>query len=188
MVKGVLPGQGLSLASGEDRELLVGGGVEEHLHAAGAEGVLDPLGQIHRLAPQLKVEAVLEQNLELDAQYPALGQHAPHAFDHITEVPLNGQVGDDHGLPKKGPHLGAADVEYVGQLSQVRECDVVLRSGQTIAAPGSVDIQGDVPLPADLVDGLQLRLGVQRAQLRGLGEVDQTGLNGVLVAGIGPVY
>ena len=37
------------------------------------------------------------------------------------------------------------------------------------------------------MDGLQLRLGVQGAQLRGLGEVDQAGLDRVLVAGVGPV-
>ena len=44
-----------------------------------------------------------------------------------------------------------------------------------------------MPLPAHLVDGLQLRLGVQGAQLSGLGEVDQAGLDRVLVAGVGPV-
>ena len=96
-------------------------------------------------------------------------------------------VGDDRRLAEQGPHLGAADVKYVRQTGQVGELHIVPRRGQPIAAPGPVDVQIH-PIPAaDGPEALQLRPGIQQPGLGGLGEIQHTGLDGVLPSGIGPM-
>ena len=99
-------------------------------------------GQSHGTAAQLLIEAVLEQDLKLDAQQPPLGQHTAHALDHVPEVLLDGRVGDNHRLAKQGPYLGAADVKHIGQPGQVGESYIVFLCPQAVAAPGPVNVQG----------------------------------------------
>ena len=77
------------------------------------------------MTAQLQVQAVLKQRLELEAQQAALGQHPAVALDTVPEIPLKGGAGDDHRLTEQGPHLGAADVEHVGQPGQVGEIHIV---------------------------------------------------------------
>ncbi len=172
---------------GEDGVLLVGGGVVEHGIPPLLQGPAEVQGQADGLAGQVEVEAVLQHGLELDPQQPALGQHPPVLLEMVPEVPLEGGVGQDQGLPKEEPLLGAPQVEGVAPAGQVGEGHVTGGAHEAVAQPGPVHIEEEATVLAGLPEVVQLRQGVEGAVLRGLGEVDHPRLDHVLPGLVLPV-
>ena len=89
-------------------------------------------------------------------------------------------LGKDQGLPEESAVFGAADVEYVGQGRVVRQSHV--SAGQGGAQPCPVQEEEEAMLVAALPEGRQLRLGVDGAGFRGVGDVGHGGLHLMLVA------
>ena len=108
-------------------------------------------------------------------------------LDEITEVLLQSAIGNDHRLSEKRTDLGTANIEHIAEPGQIRQGNVVALSRQAIAQPGPVHKQVQPQLPANAADGLQLIQGIQGAQLRRGGKIDQLRLNRMLEALVRPV-
>ena len=93
----------------------------------------------------------------------------------------------DHRLPEEGAHLGAADVEGVGEPGDVLQGHVRRRGHQAVAQPRPVQEQVEAVPVADLPQPLQLRAAVQEPALGGVGDVDHPGLHRVLMAVVRPM-
>ncbi|CAN4044414.1 hypothetical protein BBBGCB_BBBGCB_14895, partial [Dysosmobacter welbionis] len=65
--------------------------------------------------------------------------------------------------------------EGVGEGGQLRQCQVVVGGGEGGAQPGAVQIEEQAVNIAALPQGGQLRPGVDRADLRGVGDVHYSG-------------
>ena len=163
---------------GQDGKLLVGGGGHRQGEAQGGHPVPEAEGQGVGVAGGVQIGAVFQQGLELEAQEAALGEHGAPALDVPAEVRPG--PGEDQGLAEEGAVLGAADVEDIRQSRVVREGHVPAGQGGT--QPGPVQEEDEPVLVAALPEGRQLRLGVDGAGFRGVGDVDHGGLHLVLVA------
>src|SRR5699024_221241 len=82
-------------------------------------------------------------------------------------------------LAEEGGVLGAADVEGVAQPAKVGEGGPA--GGQTGGQPRAVQVEVEPQLVADSAQGLHFAQGVEGADLGGLADVDQFGLDHVLV-------
>ena len=185
--EGKLPLQLVEQLVGQDGVLLVGVGIVEHGAALSLKGPADLHGELVRLPGQAEVQLLLQNGRELHPQQPPLGQQAAALLDEVAEVPVQGPVADDQRLPEEQPLFRPADGKGVAADGQVGQGLVSGLAHQAVAQPRPVDIQ-DQPLAlADLPDRVQLLQGVERAVLRGLGEIDHGGLDHVLVGGVGPV-
>ena len=153
-----------------DRELLVGGGGDRELIAQRLEAVPQTESHVIGVTADVEVEIVLQQRLELYAQQPALGQHTAPLLD----VPAEVGAGDrqHHGLAKQRAVLGAADGEHIRQRRQIRQCQIAFRGGEGGAKTGAVQEQQQAVLIAAVPQSGQLRLGVDGADLSGIGNVD----------------
>ena len=136
---------------------------------------------------ELKVQAVAEQFAELDAQQPPLGQHAAVLLDHVAEVRLQRVAHDHQRLAEERALLGAADVERVRRARQEGQIHVAGLAGHGVAQARAVHVEVELPLVADRAHLQQLRAGVHRAQLRGLGQVHHLRHDHVLVGAVGEV-
>src|SRR5699024_6815412 len=145
----------------------------------GGDAGLELQGHLVGVVGQGHIAALLEQLLKLDAQQPALGQHAAPLLDVVAEIGLEGRVQDHQGLAEQGAVLGAADVEGVAQPAQVGQGGTA--GGQAAGQPGAVQVQPQAQLIADGPQGLHLGQAVDGADLGGLADVDQLGLDHVLV-------
>lgn len=104
----------------------------------------------------LEVQAILEERLELDAQQPALGQHAPLLLDQVAEIRLQLRVHQHHGLAEERPHLGAANIEYIRMSRNKGQVQIAARRSQAVAQPRAVQKQIQSMELADLVESGQL--------------------------------
>ena len=80
-------------------------------------------------------------------------------------------VGEHNCLAAERAHLGAADVEHIGQAGHIGQRHIGALGGQTIAQTGTVHKQRHMVLMADSGQRFQLCLGVQGAVLRRVGDV-----------------
>ena len=94
-------------------------------------------------------------------------------------------MGKDHGLAAECAHLGAADVEHIGQLGEVGQRHIGALAGQCVAQTCAVHEKGHMVGVADGGQGFQLGLRVQRAVLGGVRDVDHAGEDHVVVVRVG---
>ena len=137
-------------------------------------------GHVIGVAGHVKVQAILQQRLELDAQQAALGQHGAPLLHVPAEVVVRGV--HHQGLTEEGAVLGAADVEGIRQCRQVREGQVIVRRGEGGTQPGTVQEQEQAVSVAASSQSGQLGLGVNGADLRGVGDIHHFGGDHVLRA------
>ena len=128
---------------------------------------------------QGQVQPVPEDGLELHPQQPSLGQHGPLLLHAVAEAGPEGGLNDHQRLPQKQAVLGAADGKGVAARAIVREVRPARVHGA--AQPRAVAVQVQPQLVAAPAQGQQFRAGVDRAQLRGVGDVSQPGNHGMLV-------
>ena len=143
----------------------------------GLEAGLEPGGHLIGVLGQVEVEPVGKKRFKLGAQQPALGQNSAPLLFHTEEVGLESGVHDEKGLAHEGAVLGAADVEGVSEAGQIGQSQVVGRGGEGAAQPCAVQKEEQSMGAAARREGLQLRAGIDAAGLRGVGEIDQTGLD-----------
>ena len=85
------------------------------------------------------------------------------------EVLVRIMMGEDHRLTAEGTDLRASDVEDIAVAGEIGQGDVVTLCHQTIAEAGTVDIEGNLITPADLIDVIQSSL-LKSPELTGLWE------------------
>ncbi len=177
----VLLAQGGNLVVGEDREELVRRGVREEFAAEGFQPVAKADGLRHGVAADFVVKAVAEELRKLDAEQPSLGKHPALALNHVTEVVVDVRVVDDKGFADQAAHLRPADVEDIREPREVFNGDVVAVGSERRGQAGAVHVERDAELMTDFADGGQFFLAVERAELGRLADVDEAGLDFVLV-------
>ena len=165
-------------------EELVGGGVHKEVAALGGEALLEGVGRLDGVAADAGVEVVGEEDVELDAHEAALGQQSALLLDHGHEVGRCA-VGEDHGLAAECAHLGAADVEDVGEPGEVGQGHIGAFAHQCVAQTCAVHEEGHVVGVADGGQGLELSLAVQGAVLGGVGDIHHAGEDHVVVVRVG---
>ena len=94
-------------------------------------------------------------------------------------------VGEDHGFTAEASDLRAADVEHVAQTGDVGQRQVAGRACQPVAEPRAVDEERQRELVADVGDGFELPLCIERSVFRGIRNVHHPRKHHVLVVGIG---
>ena len=82
------------------------------------------------MAGHVEVEVVGEQGLEHDALNPPLLHYRAHALLHAEEAVGQLGPGDHQGLAEHGAVLGAADVEGVAQVGELRQGQIVGLGGE----------------------------------------------------------
>ena len=179
LIAEVLPQNGQLLIR-HNGVLLVGGGVKQQGISGGDEDIPDLIGHLIGMAGNSEIQIVSEQGVELDAQQTALGHAAAPLLHDEAEVLLQSRVHDDHGLTEQSTDLGAADIEHVAQVGDLRQGQVSTVGHDAVAQPGAVDEQGQAVPAAHVVQLRQLRLGVKGASLGGIGDVDHAGLDDML--------
>ena len=132
---------------------------------------LQHLRRLDGILPQLIVEVVPEQLRELDAQQSSLCNQGTVLLYLCHKMRRRVVLCEDQCFTAKRPHLRSADVEHVGQASDVAKGHVVLVAGQGVSQTCTVQIQRNLVLPANQAQGLQFPAGVQRTVLRRLGNV-----------------
>ena len=153
----------------QDGENLIGHSGNQQGNLQLFQAAADLIRQFIRPAGDGKIQIVFHQRFKLNAQEPALGQHSPVLFDHVTEIPLEFFIGDHHRLAEQGADLGTADVENITEPCQVLQGQVVSLCRQPVAQPGAVHKQVKARIPASLTDGCQLGSAVKGSQLGGVG-------------------
>ena len=138
------------------------------------------MSHLDGVAGDLEIQVVGEQRVELNAQQPALGHAAAPLLHNKAEILFQIFVHDDNGFAEQGAHLGATDVEHIAQPRDLWQRHVALLCHQAIAQPCAVNEQRQAVPAAGVIQRRQLRLGIQRASLSGVGDVHHTGLDDVL--------
>ena len=150
-------------------------------HALGLECLADAPRVRQSAVANARVKAAGEQRVELKAQQPPFGEQGAALLHQGAKVRLEGVVANHHGFAKQRPAFGAANVEHVAQPGQVRQRDVADLRVQRVAQPRAIHEQRQPVLAAGLGDGLQFGLGIRRAQLAGVRDVDHARLHQVLL-------
>ena len=133
------------------------------------------------------IQIVGHQHIKLHPQQTSLGQHGAVLFDEIPEILGQSRIADDDSFPEQGANFGAADIEYIAQTGNILQRQVIFLGGKTVAQSSAIQEQIQPQFPAGLGQSFQFGQGVQRTQLRGIGNVDQLGLDGVLETAVCPV-
>ena len=147
---------------------LVGRVLVHHPVALGAQGFADAVGHLVRVAGDPRVQPVGEQRVELQAHKPAFRHQCAMLLDLRGEMPRHVAFGEHHGLTEQRAHLRATDIEHVGDPGDIRQCHVSAGRHQPVAKTSAVNEQRHVILMADVRNGFELRLRVQRAVLGGV--------------------
>ena len=161
--------------------------MEIELQATRIEGIADLHGHVDGVLADAEIQVVRKQRVELQAEQAALGQQRAVLFGNGGEISRHVVLCKDCGLAEQRADLRAADVEHVAQLGQLRQGNVALRAHQTVAEACAVDVEWDIVPAADAGQLDELTLGVERAELRRVGDVDHAGIDKMLVTRILPV-
>ena len=105
-------------------------------------------------------------------------------FNQVPEILSQSRIADNNRFSEQGADLGAADIEYIAQPGNILQSQVIFSGGKTVAQSGTIQEQIQPQFPAGLGQRLQLGQGVQRPQFRGIGNVDQLGLDSMLEAAV----
>ena len=168
----------------QHKEDLVGGRVHKEAVALFRKALFQALRRVDGVFADGEIQPVGEQHVELDAQQPPLCQQRALLLDHGHKVGRCA-VGEHHSLAAQRTHLGAADVEHIGQPGKVGQRHVCTLGSQTVAQPCAVQEQRHFVLLTHSVQGFQLGLGVQGAVLGGVGDVHHAGEHHVVVVTVG---
>ena len=168
----------------QHKEDLVGGGVHKEAIALCRKPGLQAVGGVNSVFADGEIQAIGEQHVKLDAQQPPLCQQCALLLDHGHKM-RRCAVGEHHSLAAQRTHLGAADVEHIGQPGKVGQRHVRALGSQTVAQPCTIEEQRHLVLLTHSVQGFQLRLGVQGAVLGGVGDVYHAGEHHVVVVVVG---
>ena len=77
----------------------------------------------------------------------------------------------DHGLPAECSHLCSSDIKRIAELSYVTKGQIRSSAHQPVSQAGSVQIQRDLIIPADLRDLSQLLFCIQCPELCRMGNI-----------------
>ena len=121
----------------QHKEDLVRGRIHEEAVALFRKTGLQAVGGGNGVFADGEVQVIGEQHVELDAQQPPLCQQCALLLDHGHKV-CRCAVGEHHSLAAQRTHLGAADVEHIGQPGKVGQCYVRALGSQTVAQPCTV--------------------------------------------------
>lgn len=153
-----------------------------------SEGGAQPVRSRDSILPDVQVEVVGEQRVKLQAEQAAFGQQGAVLLDNGEEMRHATTLREDDGLAEQGTAFRAADVECIGQCREVGEHGVVGRAGECVGQPRTVHVEGQLVALADVVDGREFGPRIQRAVLRRLRDVDQTGDDHVLAVAVVQVF
>ncbi|RCI09119.1 hypothetical protein L249_5024 [Ophiocordyceps polyrhachis-furcata BCC 54312] len=173
--------QPVDQAQGQDGKHLVrlrGGPQRE---AGADDGARELVGRRVGAQREVEVEVSAEELGELDAHDAALGQERAVLLDVKVKVLGETAVLDDDGFAQERAVLGAAYPEDVGQVEDVAEAEVVGDGRQGRAYAGAVHEEEEGPVLTQRLDGPQLGLGVDGADLGRVGDVHQPRLGHVRV-------
>jgi len=132
----------------------------------------------------LHVAVVGKQFFELDTQHSAFCQHAEALFDMIAEIFFISVVENDDRFTEEGTDLGTADIEDIAELCEFFDCQVVMAGSQTIAESCAVDKQRNVVFLTYGIEIRQFFLRIKRAAFRREGDIDNAGLDDMLMGSV----
>ena len=176
--------QRFQLAVFQNGEHLIGGRLHIEAVALGSKALLQTVGGLDGVPADAGVQIIGEQHIELQAHQTALGKQRALLLDHSHKVGRCA-VGEHHGLAAQRAHLGAADVEHIGQAGDILQGNIGALGHQTVAQACAVHEQGHVVLLTHSVQLFQLSLGVQGAVLGRVRDIYHAGEHHVVVVGIG---
>ena len=136
-------------AVGQDKELLVGGGVDEWLIAAALKERTQTKGQSYAMTANAEVEVIREEGAELNAEHASLGEHGAVGFLQGKEAGQKFGARTHDGFTAEGPHLRAADIEHIGQPVDVLQCHIRIAGRQAVAQSCAVQEQLHAVFMAD---------------------------------------
>ena len=173
-------GEGLQLLILQDYELLVGRSLEEEGDAFLFEHGNHVPRAVDCVRSDAPVEIVSEEGVELDAQEAALRQQGAVLLDGGEKV-LRRTPGEDYGLSAQGADFGAADVEDVAEILQVRQGVVAFRACEGVAQAGAVYEQRQAVLMGNRLEFSEFRAAVDGPVFGGQGDVDEAGPDHVVL-------
>ena len=176
--------QRFQLAVCQNGEHLIGGRFHIEAVTLGSKALLQTVCGLDGVPADAGVQIIGEQHVELQAQQTALGKQRALLLDHGHKVGRCA-VREHHGLAAQSAHLGAADVEHIGQAGNVLQGDVGALCHQAVAQPCAVHEQRHLVFLTHGVQLFQLRLSVQGAVLRRVRDIYHAGEHHVVVVGIG---
>ena len=153
----------------------------------GLKGTAELPGEVHLALRGALIEPVLHKGAELRAEEAALGQDAAALLHDIAEIAVDVLVRDHDRLAEKRAQLGPAYVEHVREPRKVGERRVRARADERHAEARAVHVQVHPVLAAGGGYLLELGEGVDKAALRGLGDVHHARLGKLQAVGVGPV-
>ena len=109
-----------------------------------------------------------------------LGQSAYPLFQNVPEVFFQSRMQDQQRFAEESADFCASDIKSIAEFRQQRQSEVGAFRRQSVSAACAVDIQKESEAVTDAADISELPGGIECAQLRGLGEIYETGLNHVL--------
>ena len=125
-----------------------------------------------------------EESQELETDEGSLGNDGAVLLLDGEEVLVGGAVGEDDSLAAEGAYLGAANVEDVAVAGEERQGDIALGRHEAVAETGTVDVEGQVVAATDVVETGELLGAVEGAELCGEGDVDQSGMDGMVAVAV----
>ena len=131
------------------------------------------------MTAQFKAKLFRKERIELDAEHLALSEHGAVLLHQREEPRHRARLGEHNRLAEEQTALGPADIENVGQTSQVLERHIVRGGTQCIKKPCPVNIKRCAPAAADLRKCSQFRERIDGAVFRRLRDVDHARLHHV---------
>ena len=129
-----------------------------------------------------QVQVAVEQREQLRRDEAHLRGQLHLVLAQVHEAVRGVRVEHDDGLGQQRPVLGAAEGEHVHADVGGEGAQRQAQGGRGVGDAGAVHVDAHPVLVGVVRDGLDLVRGVDRAELGGLGEVDDQGLGTVLVA------
>ena len=179
------PEQLLGQNGGHDDKLLVGRRVDIRPEAMGGKDALEPRRLVDGMLGDAEIEVVGEEHVKLHTHESPLSQERAMEFHCGEEVGRLVGMGEDNRLAAKRPHLCAPDVEDVAMAGEERQADIVARRHDAVAQASPVNIEGQMVVAANVVDGGKFPGRVERSEFCGERDVDHARPHAVGSVGIG---
>ena len=105
-------------------------------------------------------------------------------LDDGEEVRYQILFSDDDSFAAQSTAFGPANVEDIAIPGQISQTNIIIPAGQTVSQTGTVTIQSDAVLPADIAEMLQFSQRIDRSIFSWLGNVEHPWFDHVIVVGI----
>ena len=109
----------------ENGENLVGDTRHQIRNTQIVAGGTDLICQLYGVICNGKIQIIRHQSIKLNTQQAALGQHTAVLLDEVTEILLQGRIGNDHSLTEESTYLCAANVEHIAQTGNIRHGHII---------------------------------------------------------------